>query len=633
MHKRRVDKKNAASKNDKKIFKKEIKKIVGDYNASPHQQMDLLKAVNELSQNFVKLNNKADIASILNDVAVELVGATTEISSIKEKIVQNSTIKVISEYMLTYLNDIEREIINSSTSKMKLHEKIKKMITEYLNANYFKKILIVTIVDDMIESVYGDEYTLSKYIYDQILNMTQDREELEKFFMIFQTTIDSTDIPDFKIAYRKAIVENEYSRDIICDMWKKLYEFIGEDNCLKIRNSLSMFKSKKTAYNEEVINPIIYALKDSKEYLNDEFKKIEINGKIYYGASISTLEDDNTKFERYISKLRGFEFIDEADLLYSYLLNNISLLTDKVISEKFTRLNSELFDELVYLNHNKYSQTCIGHIILANPTDTIFEPSGNINFIVSMVMKSIFKMGEVLLINDFEFQEFQKEMLITLQQMSKLRDIETANHQDRVTVYTRILADALKKKKEDGTLDQLISKNKISSDTDYYIVDKEYVRDVVYSASLHDLGKVGIDDEILKSTKKLSHDEYEKMKNHTVFGQQRLSSIVKMSRKKSFLVLAAALAENHHEKWDGTGYPNGKKGFEIPLSARILAVADVYDALRKERTYKDSLSHDQAMKIIVEGKGKHFDPVIIDIFIENNEQLNDAFMKNKLENE
>ncbi|HQJ05756.1 MAG TPA: HD domain-containing phosphohydrolase, partial [Spirochaetota bacterium] len=212
-----------------------------------------------------------------------------------------------------------------------------------------------------------------------------------------------------------------------------------------------------------------------------------------------------------------------------------------------------------------------------------------------------------------------------------LRDIETANHQDRVTVYTRILADALKKKKEDGTLEQLILKNKISSDTDYYIVDKEYVRDVVYSASLHDLGKVGIDDEILKSTKKLSHDEYEKMKNHTIFGQQRLSSIVRMSRKKSFLVLAAALAENHHEKWDGTGYPNKKKGFEIPLSARILAVADVYDALRKKRTYKDSLSHEQAMKIIVDGKNKHFDPVIVDIFIENNELLDEAFIKNKTE--
>ncbi len=146
---------------------------------------------------------------------------------------------------------------------------------------------------------------------------------------------------------------------------------------------------------------------------------------------------------------------------------------------------------------------------------------------------------------------------------------------------------------------------------------------------LHDLGKVGIDDDILKSSKKLTPQEYEIMKNHTIYGQQRLNSIVKMSRKKSFLLLAAALAENHHEKWDGTGYPNGKKGFEIPLSARILAIADVYDALRRERPYKKALSHEEALKIILADKKKHFDPVLVDIFIENNASFNEAFLTNK----
>lgn len=616
------------SKKEKKRFKNRIREIISEYLASKKESIDLLSAVNEISLIFNKTKPKSNIHFLLSDIAMELVGLVTESSSRNEKIVQNSTIKVISEYMLSYLNDIEREIINSSTSKMKFHEKIKKMIIEYINANYFKKILVITIVDDMIESVYGDEYTLSKYIYDQVFPLTKDKTELDKFFMIYQSTIDTTDVPDFKIAYRKSILENEPSRDIVCDMWKKLRDLVGDDICLKIRNSLSMFKSKKTAFNEEVINPIIYALKDSKEHITDEFKKIEINKKTYYGSSIFTLEDDNTKFERYISKLKSFDFNDEADLLYSYMINNISLLTEKVISEKFTRLNSELFDELVLLNHTKYSKTCIGYVILSNPTDNIFDNKGNLNFIVSMVMKSVYKMSEVLLINDFEFQEFQKEMLVTLQQMSRLRDIETANHQDRVTIYTKILAESLRKKKDDGTLESLLIRNKVTSDTDYYIIDKEYIRDLLYSASLHDLGKVGIDDEILKSNKKLTEEEHDIMKNHTVFGQQRLSSIVRMSRKKSFLILAAALAENHHEKWDGTGYPNGKKGFEIPLSARILAIADVYDALRRERTYKQSLTHEKAMKIIKESKGIHFDPILTDIFLENNERFNEAFIQN-----
>lgn len=619
---------SSISKKEKKRYKNRIREIISEYLSSKKESIDLLTAVNEISLIFNKTKPKSNIHFLLSDIAMELVGLVTESSSRNEKIVQNSTIKVISEYMLSYLNDIEREIINSSTSKMKFHEKIKKMIIEYINANYFKKILVITIVDDMIESVYGDEYTLSKYIYDQVFTLTKDKNELDKFFMIYQSTIDTTDVPDFKIAYRKSILENEPSRDIVCDMWKKLRDLVGNDICLKIRNSLSMFKSKKTAFNEEVINPIIYALKDSKEHITDEFKKIEINKKTYYGSSIYTLEDDNTKFERFISKLKSFDFNDEADLLYSYMVNNISLLTEKVISEKFTRLNSELFDELVLLNHTKYSKTCIGHVILSNPTDNIFDGKGNLNFIVSMVMKSVYKMSEVLLINDFEFQEFQKEMLVTLQQMSRLRDIETANHQDRVTIYTKILAESLRKKKDDGTLESLLIRNKVTSDTDYYIIDKEYIRDLLYSASLHDLGKVGIDDEILKSNKKLTEEEHDIMKNHTVFGQQRLSSIVRMSRKKSFLILAAALAENHHEKWDGTGYPNGKKGFEIPLSARILAIADVYDALRRERTYKQSLTHEKAMKIIKESKGIHFDPILTEIFLENNEKFNEAFIQN-----
>ena len=130
----------------------------------------------------------------------------------------------------------------------------------------------------------------------------------------------------------------------------------------------------------------------------------------------------------------------------------------------------------------------------------------------------------------------------------------------------------------------------------------------MYSASLHDLGKVGIDDVILKSPNKLNEEEFNHMKKHTVFGNQRLSSIVKISRKKSFLILAAGLAENHHERWDGKGYPNGKKEYEIPLSARILTVADVYDAMRFKRSYKRTYSHKETKDYIVSQKGIQFDP-------------------------
>ena len=617
-------------KNKKKHTKEKVKEALNGFFSSKRETIDLLAAVSEIRSAVEDINPEDKLSVFFNELATEIVGLSTETYSQKEKIVQSSTIKVVTEYILSYLNTIEREIINSSRTKMKLQQKIKKLINEYLSTNYFKRLIIITMVDDIIESVYGDDYFLSKYIYNLIKDDTNDKEEFEKFFSIYVNIIDSSDIPDFKISFRKAILEKKYIEDILCDFWLKLEEFIGEQNCLKVLNSLSLFKAKKMAYNKEVLNPIIYALKDSKYYITDDFKKLELNGKVYYGGAIYTLEDNNIKFETFITKLRNFNYNEEAELLYTYLVNNINLLTDKIITEKFSGINPELFEELVYLNEHKLRQTGIGYILISDPSENIFNQDGSLNFIVSLVMKSIYKMSEILLINDFEFQEFQKEMLITLQQISKLRDIETAKHQERVTIYTQILAEELKRRKEEAELDLLIAKNNILADTDYYIIDEEYVRDLVYSASLHDLGKVGIDDVILKNPKKLTEDEYEIMKKHTTLGYQRLNSIVKMSRKKSFLILAAALAENHHERWDGKGYPNYKKGFEIPLSARILAIADVYDALRQKRTYKDPFSHEKAVHLILSEKSKHFDPVLVDIFFEKNSLFNEAFITNNV---
>ncbi|MBR3731460.1 MAG: hypothetical protein IKN25_02315, partial [Spirochaetales bacterium] len=343
-------------------FQQRVKEVIDGYYNSGRTQIDLLSTLSQIQLVYEESDCQNGMDNLLQDLSAELIGLFTESASRNEKIVQNSTIKVITEYMLAHLNDIEREIINSSTSKMKFHEKIRKMIAEYLNTNYFSKILVVTLVDNMIESVYGDEYTLSKYIYEQVKDLVADKAELDKFIMIYQGTIDSTDVPDFKVSYRKAIIENQPIKTIECDMWRKLRELVGEDVCLQIRNSLAMFKSKKSAFNEGVIAPILAELDKSNEFIADEFKRIIIGDKTYYGASVYTLEDDNTKFERFITKLRNFGYDEEADLLYTYLINNIVLLTDKVIADKFRRLNDELFEELSVLNKTKYSKMCIGHI-------------------------------------------------------------------------------------------------------------------------------------------------------------------------------------------------------------------------------------------------------------------------------
>ncbi|MCD4744135.1 MAG: HD domain-containing protein, partial [Desulfobacteraceae bacterium] len=138
--------------------------------------------------------------------------------------------------------------------------------------------------------------------------------------------------------------------------------------------------------------------------------------------------------------------------------------------------------------------------------------------------------------------------------------------------------------------------------------------DIYQSSILHDIGKVGIKDSILLKPGKLTEEEFETIKHHTIIGGDAISSIELQIKVRSFLTLARDIAYSHHERWDGSGYPKGLKGEAIPLSARITAVADVYDALTSERPYKKAFSHQKSMDIIISDSGKHFDPNIIEAF-------------------
>jgi HD-GYP domain-containing protein (c-di-GMP phosphodiesterase class II) len=150
--------------------------------------------------------------------------------------------------------------------------------------------------------------------------------------------------------------------------------------------------------------------------------------------------------------------------------------------------------------------------------------------------------------------------------------------------------------------------------SDYLTV--KYKRDLVKAAPLHDIGKVGVPDAILKKKGRLTEDEFAIMKKHCEYGARVLKIADEKLGFESFLKLAIQIVLTHHEKWDGSGYPQGLKGEAIPLSGRIMAVADVYDALRSERCYKSSFSHEKACRILQEEKGKHFDPLLIDILFE-----------------
>ena len=152
-------------------------------------------------------------------------------------------------------------------------------------------------------------------------------------------------------------------------------------------------------------------------------------------------------------------------------------------------------------------------------------------------------------------------------------------------------------------------------------LDVDAISWLYLSAPLHDVGKVGIADTVLHKPGPLTDKEYEAMKEHTTLGRAVLASADKFLGENSFLRIASDIAYCHHERWDGKGYPRGVSGREIPLAARLMSVADVYDALRSKRVYKPAMPHDTAARIIVDGNGTQFDPEIIEAFVAIQEQF------------
>lgn len=194
----------------------------------------------------------------------------------------------------------------------------------------------------------------------------------------------------------------------------------------------------------------------------------------------------------------------------------------------------------------------------------------------------------------------RKATIIGLAKLAEFRDNNTGLHLLRIQKYTTILTMSLKENPK--------FKN---------IITDEFLEDIKLSSVLHDIGKVGINDSILLKPSKLTEKEFEQIKLHPVLGGDVISEIEKNISGHSFYDVGRDVAYCHHEKWDGSGYPRGLKGEEIPLCARIVAVADVYDAITSQRPYKEAMPHSYALQIIKEGYGIHFDPEVVDALILN----------------
>ena len=185
-------------------------------------------------------------------------------------------------------------------------------------------------------------------------------------------------------------------------------------------------------------------------------------------------------------------------------------------------------------------------------------------------------------------------VIFGLAKLAESRDDETGQHLDRIRTYVTILARELAR--HDPSL------------------DAAFIEILADTSSLHDIGKVGIPDSVLLKPGQLTHDETQVIRKHPLIGGDTILAIRKVWGDDPFLITACEVAFAHHERWDGNGYPFGLAGENIPVAARIVALADVYDALTSKRVYKDAMTHEQAREVIDQGSGVHFDPRVVEAF-------------------
>jgi len=200
--------------------------------------------------------------------------------------------------------------------------------------------------------------------------------------------------------------------------------------------------------------------------------------------------------------------------------------------------------------------------------------------------------------------KIKTSMVSVLAEMLESRDKTTGGHIGRTSTYLKLLINMMLKRG--------VYSNEISNwDLDLAIT----------SARLHDVGKIAVSDLILNKPGSLTNEEFETMKIHAAEGERIINKIINQAGDEDFLLFAKLFAGYHHERWDGTGYPHGLSGTDIPLQGRIMAIVDVYDALSSDRPYKPAMDREQVVDIILESKGKQFDPEIVDVFLEIKDQF------------
>lgn len=352
---------------------------------------------------------------------------------------------------------------------------------------------------------------------------------------------------------------------------------------------------------EKEIRDILSQLSESA--LSDDYETIYNN--------ISNEVNEYLEMVSYVSELVDNNSYAEAEEYVNEVINAKVLSINKDLNKLEEQINDEVKVAQDTLKYRLISINIISVVAIAIIIATTL-------FIVYLCNKITSKLEDYSDILEFKVNKQSKEinehnnriMSIqnsTIDAMASLiesRDGDTGMHISRTSAYVKMLAQTAR---EQG----------------YYtnVLTKDYIEFLVKAAPMHDIGKINVPDSILKKPGILTHEEYTIMQNHTKEGGRIIREALGSIEEIEFINIASDVATFHHEKWDGSGYPYGLKGEEIPISARIMSVADVFDALVSERCYKRAYSFDEAMLIIKDNIGKHFDPVISRLFVENSNKV------------
>jgi len=348
--------------------------------------------------------------------------------------------------------------------------------------------------------------------------------------------------------------------------------------------------------------------------------------------------DMSTNILSSIEKLQEYGYI-VIDKHFRYISSNenIKILfpevnqwkIDSKVPESDSCLYQEIIKNLVSLSQNKNDSKIISvnnRFFQVDIKELIYRKKNLIGFLIEFVDRTA-EQNYYNTIEDYNSKlekEVQKKtehithikdmLILGLAEMVESRDSNTGGHIKRTSKVVGIFAE------------------KLLANQEKYHLSEDFLSLVVKAAPMHDLGKISIDDQVLRQPGKYTPEEYEEMKRHSLEGAKRVKSILEGVEDDAFVKVATNIAYYHHEKWNGMGYPTGKKETEIPVEARIMALADVFDALVSKRCYKEAFSYDEAFNIVKESLGEHFDPELGDLFLTCREEL-EIFYNEMISNE